>query len=519
MGFTPTLLGANALPAIALLSVESFSETTVWTVIVQIFILIGALLIGNILRRVIPFMRKSLVPSALLGGTIVLLLKLIPAVDKFISNDIMEIITYHCLALGFIATALKKNNGNRRTTTKAILESGVLQGGAYSLQASIGLAVTIILSVTAGFPLAAGGVLLALGYGQGTGQALNYGKIYENDFGFTGGTTFGLSVAAIGFFVASIVGVVYLNILRRRGKLKVISSEDRIEKHRLEDFVSANEIPNAESVDKFTINFALVLLIYGIVYGIMRLVNVNLIWGFNFLLGSLLALLVRLLINFLSKKRVIKREPTNNYLLDRISGFMFDMMIIAGVAAIDWNQFSSLWWQLIIICTLGAVATFIYIRFVSNNIYKGYEHEGFISMFGMMTGTASNGMILLREIDPKLETPAASNMVYSGLPAIAFGGGLLLLLNYCPNGLTESLITLAILVVATVVFNLILFRNKIFKRKKKAAVIENTAEGADSAGKIDADTDTEKAAETTETEECAAVEQDCSSPLDENVQE
>lgn len=485
MGFTPTLTGVNTLPTVALLSVESFADTQVWSVLIQIFVLIGALIIGNVLRRVIPFMRKSLVPSALLGGTIVLLLKLIPAVDKFISNDIMEIITYHCLALGFIATALKKTNGNKRTNTKAILESGVLQGGAYSIQATIGLAVTIILSVTAGFPLAAGGVLLALGYGQGTGQALNYGKIYETDHGFTGGTTFGLSIAAIGFFVASVVGVVYLNILRKRGKLRVISSEDRIVKHKLEDYVSENEIPNTESVDKFTINFALVLLIYAIVYGIMRLVNVNLIWGFNFLLGSLLALLVRLLLNLLSKKKVIKREPTNNYLLDRISGFMFDMMIIAGVAAIDWNQFSSLWWQLLIICALGAVATFVYIRFVANNIYKGYEHEGFISMFGMMTGTASNGMILLREIDPKLETPAAANMVYSGLPAIAFGGGLLLLLNYCPKGLTEALITLAILVVASVAFNIILFRNKIFKRRKKPNVNADATVNADTEANVD----------------------------------
>ncbi len=234
------------------------------------------------------------------------------------------------------------------------------------------------------------------------------------------------------------------------------------------------------------------MLIYGIVYLIMRLVNVNLIWGFNFLLGSLLALLTRQLLNLFGKKKIIKRELTNNFLLDRISGFMFDMMIIAGVAAIDWNQFSSMWWQLLIICTVGAVATFAYIRFVSNHIYKGYEHEGFISMFGMLTGTASNGMILLREIDPKLETPAASNMVYSGLPAIAFGGGLLLLLGYCPKGLVESIVTLAVLFVAFVIFTLILFRTKIFKRKKRnpmpptdgdiSSSDDGSAEGPDASG-------------------------------------
>lgn len=477
MGFTSIPLCGNATINNLLLVVESFGDESVWSVLVQIFILIAALMIGNALRRIIPFMRKSLIPSALIGGTIVLLLKLIPAVNGFINNDLMETVTYHCLALGFVATALKKNTGAKKTSTKTILESGVLQGSVYTMQAMIGITITIILSVVAGFPLAAGGVLLALGYGQGTGQALNYGKIFENDYGFTGGTTFGLSIAAIGFFVASIVGVVYLNILRKRGKLRVITEEDKVVNHKLEDFVGENEIPNTESVDKFTINIGFVVVIYGVVYVIMRLVNINLIWGFNFLLSSLLALLVRLVLNLLSKKKIMKREWTNNFLLDRISGFMFDMMIIAGVAAIDWNQFSSMWWQLLIICTVGAVATFVYIRLVANNIYKGYSHEGFISMFGMLTGTASNGMILLREIDPKLETPAASNMVYSGLPAIAFGGGLLLVLGYCPKGLTESLITLAILVVAFTVFTIILFRNKIFRRRKNKATVDKTEDG------------------------------------------
>ncbi len=306
MGSTSIRAGADLSN---LLTVASFAEDSVWTALVQIFILIAALLFGNILRRAIPFLRKSLIPSALLGGTVVLLLKLIPAVNNFINNDLMEIITYHCLALGFIATALKKTGGNRRTTIKAVLESSVLQGGVYSMQAMLGIGITILLVVAGGFSFAAGGVLLALGFGQGTGQALNYGKLFENDYGFAGGTTFA------------------------------------------------------------------------------------------------------------------------------------------------------------------------YIRLVSNHIYKGYEHEGFISMFGMLTGTASNGMILLREIDPKLETPASANMVYSGLPAIAFGGGLLLFLGYCPKGLVESIITFAVLFVAFVVFTLILFRTKIFKRRKRKQAVPDGSEG------------------------------------------
>jgi ESS family glutamate:Na+ symporter len=169
----------------------------------------------------------------------------------------------------------------------------------------------------------------------------------------------------------------------------------------------------------------------------------------------------------LKKHNIMHRELTNNHLLDRISGFMFDLMIIAGVAAIDLTQLSSLVVPIIIICTLGTVATFIYIRKACNILYPGYENEMFFAMFGMLTGTASNGMILLREIDPKFETPASTNLVLQNMPAIAFGGAILLVLGYCPKGMFEACVTLGIVSVALVIYTIIIFRSKIFKRKKK----------------------------------------------------
>ena len=316
---------------------ESFGDHIVWDLLIQFFILVAALLLGNIVRRKVPFMRKSLMPTALIGGIFLLIFKVIPGCKDLINLGVMEIITYHSLALGFIALALKKGKKDKteqRSSTKVILETGVLQGAVYVVQAIVGLAVTILLAVLLadGF-FAGGGVLLALGFGQGTGQALNYGKIFESDYKFAGGTTFGVTIATVGFFVASVVGVIYMNILRKKGKLTIRSRDDKIHES-LSDYVSENEIPNTESVDKLTINLCLVALVYGIVYAIMRLINVNLVWGFNFLLGVLIAVLVRLTLNFLQKKKVIHRDLTNNYLLDRTSGFCFDFMIIAGVAAI-----------------------------------------------------------------------------------------------------------------------------------------------------------------------------------------
>lgn len=451
---------------------ESFADSIVWEYLIQIFILVLALLVGNTVRRKVKFIRRSLIPTALLGGLFILILKFIPFVSDLIDQGFMEIITYHALGIGFIALSLKTAKESSKSNAKTIIDTGLVTGASYVLQASLGLIVTIGLFLLNMYEIIPGaGVILALGFGQGTGQALNYGKLYETDFGFVGGATFGLTIATIGFIVASVVGVIYMNILRKKGKLKIAGENERKEET-LKDYVQENEIPNTESVDKLTINFALILVVYGIVFVIMKLINVNLIWGFNFLLGTILATLFRKGFVVLKKLDLMHRELTNNYLLDRISGFMFDLMIIAGVAAIDLTQLSSLVIPIIIICTLGAVGTFIYVRLTCNHLYKGYENEMFFAMFGMLTGTASNGMILLREVDPKFETPASTNLVLQSVPAIAFGGAILLVLGYCPKGLTEACVTLGILVVAFVIYTLVIFRRKIFKSKKKV-IVEN----------------------------------------------
>ena len=448
-------------------NIESFGDEGVWSFLMQIFILIAALLVGNILRRKIPFIRRSLIPTSLLGGLLILLIKMLPFYDNVVNQATMEVITYHALGIGFIALGLKQAKDSQKTNAGKVLETGLLTGATYVIQGLVGLAATIALFYIMGF-FPGGGIIVALGFGQGTGQALNYGKMYETDFGFVGGTTWGLTIATVGFLVASIVGVIYMNILRKKGKLVLRDGEGV--QNQLEDFVSEGEIPLTESVDKFTINFCLVFLVYAIAYTIMRAININLVWGFNFLLGTIIAALVRWGIKGLKKTKLMHKEMTNNYLLDRISGFMFDLMIIAGVAAIDLSELSGLWWQLAIVCTLGAIATFVYVRIACNHLYPEYRNEAFFSMFGMLTGTASNGMILLREIDPKFETPAANNLVLQSIPAIAFGGALLLLFNICSN-IKNSWIALGILAAAWIIYTIVIFRKAIFKKAyaKKAA--------------------------------------------------
>ena len=68
-------------------------------------------------------------------------------------------------------------------------------------------------------------------------------------------------------------------------------------------------------------------------------------------------------------------------------------------------------------------------------------------MFGMLTGTISSGVLLVREIDPEYKTPAANNLVTGSGTAIIFGAPLLGLIGLAPKSLTMTLVVLGLVVV------------------------------------------------------------------------
>ena len=462
-------------------SVMTFNQPIAWNWLVQFCILATALLIGNVLRTKIPFLRKSLIPSALIGGLLLLVFKAIPGCKELINKPVMEIVTYHALGLGFVALALKNNKIESKSTPMKVIETGALTASTYVIQGIVGLIVSILFFYFGRKLFYAAGLLLPMGYGQGPGQALNFGKIFTGWAAKQGidfpGADFGLSIAATGFIVGSIVGVIYMNILRRRG---VLSRQKIVEAqmNKLEDYEGKGEIPDAESIDKLSVQICMVLFVYFLVFLFTNWIQgmdlgdfgtntlKPMLWGFNFLIGTLFGILFKWLLGRFKKAKLMSREYINNYMLNRISGFCFDIMIVAGTAAINFNEFGKFVLPFIIIVTLGAIVTFVYVLWISKHLYPNYKYEGFFSMFGMLTGTASNGMILLREIDPKFETPAANNLVLQTLSAIVLGFPVLLLVGYAPQSLNATFITLGILVVFWVALTVFMLRTKIFKRKK-----------------------------------------------------
>ncbi|MCD8205056.1 MAG: hypothetical protein LUD29_00365 [Clostridia bacterium] len=483
----------------------SFSASSVWAFLLILIFLAVSILIASALKRFIPFLRKALIPSSVLGGIILLIVSTVvyfctdphtyffnlsflqiasgTEEGSYTGIQILELITYHCLGLGFIAMGMRSSDRKfTKKRTGEVLNTGLTTVNSYLVQAILGIVITImaveIFNVTG--LIDGAGILLCFGFGQGTGQAMNYGNNYEQNYGLAGGGNFGLTIAALGFLVACIGGVIYVNILKRRGKIKVTTKE---EANTLADYEGSDEIPIVSSLDKFTVQIAIVLAIYGLSYLLMWAVCLpfgdsvkSTVFGFNFLVGVILTIPVKAVLNKLQSKKVIKKKVVNNFMMGRISGFMFDIMIVAGIAAIQLDLLADYWAVLLILAAVGGVATFFYIYFVCRVLFKEYRYEQFLGMFGMLTGTASSGMILLREVDGSYRTPASENMVFMNVPAIIFAIPMLVLASMAPQSATMCYISLAIAVAYFVILNIVMFRSKIF-RKRYASLSPPEGEG------------------------------------------
>lgn len=458
---------------------NNFWDSSVWGPFNLMALLLCALLAASLIKKKYTILEESLIPTSVLGGTLLLLIsavyKLITGNHIFEQNffggngaSVLEIITYHTLALGFIAsTFTDSKNTLEKERQVEIFNTGLTTVSSYMVQAIFGMGFTMLLAKFLKDVFPVSGVLLCFGFGQGTGQAMNYGNIYETTYGFVGGKSFGLTIAAFGFLCASFGGVFYLRYLKKSGKVEIVIKRNAT----VSTAKNADDdrVPVFESMDTLSVQLAFVMGAYLLTY-ICMLILGNLlpglkavIYGFNFLLGVLAATITKSVVQKLYNNGKLKKQYMNTFLMTRIRNFFFDIMVVAGIAAIQIDALGSYVWILIALAVIGIVVTYMYNHFVAIKLFPNYSQEQFLGMFGMLCGTASTGIILLREVDPDFNSPVADNMVYQNFPAIAFGFPLMILATMAPE---KPSLCMIILIAYFILLNIILFRSKIFKKKK-----------------------------------------------------
>jgi len=456
------------------------------------------ILLANIIRRKIPFFRRLLMPTAVIAGLLGLVVKeVILAVWGFnIFNEAtLGALVYHLLPVGFIALCLRErdnytqvfNKGKVKMERVAATKSGSLIIGTYLLQGLIGIGVTVLLGLTFMPELnKATGIMLALGFGQGPQQANATGIIWDVAghmalWGEGAAKNYGLTIAALGFLWASIPGIFLVNwVAKKKG---IARARDEFQKagdissYTIEEPM---EIPLSESIDKFSLQVCMVGGVYIVTIGLIIVIEIlfrlsglpfliNLIpifWGFAFMLAALIALGVKMVLRRLVRTGIMHRKYPNKYMMNRISGAAFDLSITSALFLVSVTTLGTLWIPILIMTTLGGIATALYLYFLCPILFQSYKDEAFLAFYGMQTGTIANGMILTREIDPDFQTPAGDDLVIGSSAAIILGFPLLLLIAQAPIPGNLWWVTLVIALYFLVLVAYLL-KDVLFKKRKQ----------------------------------------------------
>lgn len=374
------------------------------------------LLLGIILRAKVKAFQKFLIPSCLIGGAIGLILRSYDVIP--LSADILETLAFHLFNISFISIGLTYNKEKADMKRAGeVLQGSIwmanVEGISFSLQAIVGGFCVILLNAL-GFNLfPAFGFFTPLGFTEGPGQALSVGKVWEN-LGYANSATLGLTFAVAGFLFAFFVGVPLAYWGIRKGMAvhtpKELSEEIRkgIMMPQTEKEIAGELTTHSSNVDAMAFQASIMgvvyMITYVIVYGIGSLLKPEMgqmLWGFFFFIGLVIAFITRLIISKLG----------GLYLIDpgiqrRITGFAVDYLLVATIMAI---QVVVVWQYIVpvlVITIAGGVITTLFCVYYGIRLWN-FKLERMLAIYGTVTGTVSSGLLLLRIVDPEFKTTVA----------------------------------------------------------------------------------------------------------------
>jgi glutamate:Na+ symporter, ESS family len=456
-----------------------------WAFMVQIGIVGIALLLATALRTKVPFFQRFLIPNALTAGFL-----LFPVYNWIVplfgwSANGLESIVYHGLNISFIAMTLRKGESKRAKGNPRIFATAIGTLSQYGLQSLVGLLVTFLLIKTL-FPdlFPAFGFLPTLGFALGPGQAYSVGSNWEN-YGFAGGGQLGLTFAAVGYLWSCFGGIFLVNYGLKKGWLSKnyagITVDSSIKRGVLDKAaprpVGSSLTTDTEAIDTMTLNIAFIagtyLLSFFALKGITFLLSfagnygVRLaegLWSINFIFSALTAMLV---------KAVLKKTKVDHVMddgsLTRISGLTIDFMVAASIAAISFQLIRQYWASILIMTfVIGALTTYT-VPWLCSRLFQDHRFLRMLMIYGASTGTMPTGLILLRVIDPKYETPVASDYMYASGITFVLALPLILVMNFpAESGESGDFTKFWIAVGISAVYCLFVIISQLVLRKGKA---------------------------------------------------
>ncbi len=325
------------------------------------------------------------------------------------------------------------------------------------------------------------GMLIETGFAGGHATAAAMGKVYASEgINFDSGLDLGTLMATAGLVYGVVSGILWINIGVRRGWVR--PTESSLRANNLEK--SQNEPPigfakvGSETIDPLLLQIVWLVLAVGVGMAmhaaVASLASAIDIWrsagqpsaaagqvlsdrlsaakvlDFPLFIYALFGgLIVRRILRAFGQERAVDRETIN-----RLTATAMDVLVVAAIASLNLAAVASLIVPFSILFVCGAIWSGICLLLLARWVLpRRYWFQLGLINYGMSTGTTATGFVLLRVVDPELESGAAEDYALAApLSSPFIGGGMitvalpLLLLERVPIALTG--LTIAAIVTA-----------------------------------------------------------------------
>ena len=413
------------------------------TQLLQAFIMLSVfLLIGTFLRALVPAFQKTFLPAAVIGGFLALFVgprvwpgggllgALVP--EELLANwlttwgalpGVLIVPVVASVPLG-LKMGVKKAKGeggstpSARKTSMNVVMMLAIGLGMYFLQIVVG-AVTNGLFATSHDLYATFGYELAMGFTGGHGTAGVVGNfLYGRDLPFAQlaqGVT--VATATFGIVGGMVLGILYINIMARKGQTKVIKKPADMPKDLAAGIVrnpadqksAGKETTVNSSIESMTFHLAIILLVCGIAYVSMGWVQrspLEFMHGIPVWTYAILGMfLVNYLINIAGLHSLIDGKTKS-----RATGVLTDYAIIAAIASMPVRTVIEYLVPIMVMVVVGFTLTYFVVMVLCKKIFgDDYHVERAVGIWGAGTGVFITGVMLMKICDPEFESPALAD--------------------------------------------------------------------------------------------------------------
>lgn len=379
---------------------------TLWTVLIDVGMMSGLLLIGQLLRAKIRIFQKLLIPPALIGGFLAL---------AFGPNGLgylpfsSSLGTYASVLIVLIFAAMPIGDKPSKDALSGPALGGMFFNitGIAVLQYAVGMFLTVYVLNNIGYDLHPGfGLMMATGFYGGHGTAAAVGQTYTG-LGWEEASALGYTTATVGIVGGIILGIVIINWGTRKGYTSYVTSPKNLPDSMRTGLIQPENQPvstkatiSSICMDPMAFHLAVVLLPSLAGYYLSKLLQ-------PFIGVEIPAFCTALLFGFIVNY-IFNKTGAHKYVdrgsVSRISGTSTDFLMISGIGSLKLSVVVKYAVPLLVVCTAGFVINWVWFLLVGKYSSPKDWFERNMMVWGHATGVAATGVMLQRVVDPDLKS-------------------------------------------------------------------------------------------------------------------